>query len=82
MNRFASLLLPAVTLALTVGAFLAGAPVKMARLAHPPAPVAALEFDSSIRYEPAISSELGGFHLVGAKRVLDELVSEHLLALK
>ena len=82
MNRFSSLLLPAVTLALTLGAFLAGAPAKLARLGRPAPVLAALEFDSSIRYEPVISAELAGFELVGAKRVLDGLVNRQLIAFK
>lgn len=82
-GSLASLTLPCLSLALTLVAFSLGAPVKLARLVRSPTPIlAGLELDATIRYEPVVSAELGGFNLVGAKRVLDGLVNEQLFAVK
>lgn len=79
----ASLLIPCVTLALTVAAMAIGAPAMLARSAHRPAALlTALEFDASIRYEPALSAEPGEFRLIAARRVLDQLVSPRLIAFR
>lgn len=78
-----SLLLPCAALMLTVAAMAVGAPAMLARSAHrPAAALAALEFDSSIRYEPVISTERGDFRLIAAGRVLDQLVSRQLIAFR
>ena len=78
-----SLILPCAALALTAAAMAAGAPARLARLhLNPSALVAGLEFDASIRYEPVVSTEQGGFRLVGARRVLDQLATRHLIALR
>ncbi len=82
-RHLAFLVLPCLSLTLTLAAFCLGAPVKLARIVHGPTPVlAGLEFDATIRYEPAVSVDLSDFQLIGAKRVLDGLVSGHLVAFK
>ncbi len=79
----ASLLLPCVSLALTVAAMAVGAPAMLARSVHRPAALlSALEFDASIRYEPVVSIEQGDFRLIAARRVLDQLVSRQLIAFR
>ncbi|MDP3542114.1 MAG: hypothetical protein Q8T11_06540 [Elusimicrobiota bacterium] len=75
----ASLLIPCVSLALTVAAMAIGGPAALARYAHRPS---ALEFDASIRYEPVVSIEQGDFRLIAARRVLDQLVSPRLIAFR
>jgi len=81
--RIASLILPCASLALTLSAFCLGAPAKLARLAHGPMPVlSSLEFDATIRYEPVVAADLSDYRLVGARRVLDHLVSGQLIAFK
>ena len=78
-----SLLLPCVSLVLTLSAFGLDAPAWLAH--HTPRPVAllaGLEFDASIRYEPAISAEQADVRLVGARRVLDSILSRQLIAFK
>lgn len=78
-----SLWLPLVSLALTVAAFGLRAPAKIARLdISRAARVAVLEFDASIRYEPVVFAGPSGDRLVSAHRVLDEVVSRHLVALR
>lgn len=78
-----SLLLPLASLVLTVAAMAAGAPTLLARHSRPPAALlSALEFDASIRYEPAVSTEPGDFRLIAAHRVLDELASRQLIAFR
>lgn len=79
----ASLLIPCVTLALTVAAMAIGAPARIARLSSPPAAVlAALEFDPSIRYEPVVYADLSDHRLVAAHRLLDQLTSRQLIAFR
>lgn len=79
----ASLLIPCVSLALTVAAMAIGAPAMLARTAHRPAALqSVLEFDASIRYEPVVSTEQGDFRLIAARRVLDQLVSPRLIAFR
>jgi hypothetical protein len=81
-QHIASFILPGLCLALTLAAFAIGAPAKLASLGRPAPVLAALEFDSSIRYEPVVSADLSAFELVAAKRVLDGLVSKQFLAFK
>ena len=77
-----SLLLPLVSLALTLGAFGFGAPARIARLnLRPTVLLAGLEFDSSIRYEPS-SSDQSDVRMVASRRVLDSLLSRQLIAIK
>lgn len=75
----ASLLIPCVSLALTVAAMGIGAPAMLARYAHRPS---ALEFDATIRYEPVVSTEHGDFRLIAARRLLDQLASRQLIAFR
>ena len=49
-RHLAFLTIPCVSLAFSLGAFCFGAPAKLARVIHGPAP---LEYDATIRYEPA-----------------------------
>ncbi|MBI2386799.1 MAG: hypothetical protein HYV14_12390 [Elusimicrobia bacterium] len=78
-----SLWLPLVSLALTVAAFGLRAPQRVARLdIGRAARVAVLEFDASIRYEPVVFAGQSGDRLIAAHRVLDEVVSRHLVALR
>lgn len=82
-NTKASILLPCFSLALTVAAFAAGAPAKLARLnLRPAALLANLEFDASIRYEPAASSGQADVRMVASRRMLDEVLSRQLIALR
>jgi hypothetical protein len=75
----ASILLPCLSLALTVAAFGLGAPARLARLnLHQ----SALELDTTIHYEPALSSARADVKAFDARRVLDELLSRPLVALK
>ncbi len=79
----ASLWLPCVSLALTVAAFGLGAPARLAHLnLRPTTLLVGLEFDDSIRYEPALSMERTDYRLVSAQRVLDTLLSQQLIALR
>lgn len=79
----ASLLIPLVSLALTVAAFGLRAPQRLARVdLGQAARVAVLEFDATIRYEPVVFAGPSGDRLVAAHRVLDEVVSRHLVALR
>ena len=76
-----ALILPGVSLALTLGAFCVGAPERLAH--HGRAPLlAGPEFDATIRYEPGVMADMSGYRLVGARRVLDHLVSGQLIAFK
>jgi len=78
-----SLWLPLVSLALTVAAFGLRVPERVARLdISRAARVAVLEFDASIRYEPVVFAGPSGDRLVAAHRVLDEVMSRHLVALR
>lgn len=79
----ASILLPCVSLALTLAAFALGAPARLAHLNLRPTPLfAGLEFDSSIRYEPVVSSDQADVRMVASRRVLDTLLSHQFLALR
>lgn len=79
----ASLWLPYASLALTLAAFGLRVPARVARLdLRHAARVAVLEFDASIRYEPAVFAGPSGDKLVAAHRVLDEVMSRHLVALR
>ncbi|MEQ1918013.1 MAG: hypothetical protein ABL955_02355 [Elusimicrobiota bacterium] len=78
-----SLLLPCVSLVLTLAAFGLDAPAWLAQ--HTPRPaalLAGLEFDESIRYEPALSADQSDVRLVGARRVLDSILSRQLIAFR
>lgn len=78
-----SLWLPCVSLALTVAALGLRAPQRLARLdLGRTARAAALEFDSTIRYEPVVFAGPTGDRLVAAHRVLDEVLGRHLVALR
>ena len=78
-----SLVLPCMSLALTLGAFFAGAPAKLAHFtSRPPAMLTGLEFDAGIRYEPFLSTDPSGLRLVAATRVLDNLLNRHLIAFR
>lgn len=50
-RHLAFLAIPCLSLAVTLAAYCYGAPAKLARVVHAPEP---LEYDASIRYEPAI----------------------------
>lgn len=79
----ASLWLPCVSLALTVAAFGLGAPARLARFnLRPAALLAGLEFDASIRYEPAVSADPADARMVASRRVLDTLLSRQFIALR
>ncbi len=78
-----SLLLPCVSLVLTLAAFGFGAPARIARLnLRPTVLLAGLEFDSSIRYEPVASADQSDVRMVASRRVLDSLLSRQLIAFK
>ena len=78
-----SLLLPCVSLVLTLAAFGLDAPAWLAHhTSRPVALLAGLEFDESIRYEPAISAEQADVRLVAARRVLDSILSRQLIAFR
>lgn len=77
-----AILLPYVALVLTVAAFGLGAPARLAHLNLRTTALASLEYDSSIRYEPALSTEWSDVRLVGVRRVSDALLNRHLIALR
>ena len=78
-----SIWLPCVSLALTLVAYGLDAPARLAHLnLRPTTLIAGLEFDESIRYEPALSMERTDYRLVSAQRVLDTLLSQQLIALR
>lgn len=67
-RHLAFLMIPCLSLALTLAAYCFGAPVKLARVVHGATPaLAGLEFDASIRYEPAVSVEPSDPQLVAFK---------------
>lgn len=63
-RHLAFLALPCLSLALTLAAFCLGAPAKLARAVHGPAP---LEYDATIRYEPAVSALADDSALIASK---------------
>jgi len=80
-TSISSLWLPLASLALTVAAFGLNAPARIARLdIGRAAQAAVLEFDASIRYEPVVFATPAGDRLVAAHRVLDDVLSRHLVA--
>ena len=77
-----SLVLPCMSLALTLGAFFAGAPAKLARLnSRPPAMLTGLEFDAGIRYEPLDNGLLSCADPARMQTLADGLSAEQIEAL-
>lgn len=63
-RHLAFLAIPCLSLALTLAAFCYDAPSKLARVVHAPEP---LEFDATIRYEPAVAAAPAEPELVASK---------------